>query len=168
VSWSEIPAELQAAFRQRFMAVRDEVSMRSLHLFLHFDGDRLQMNWEMPARAHSNEIEVRLPAAPADEFQGLMGKPLPDLEVEEATGQAAVFRPRGPALLYVAPAWPRPVVAEREEFPDLKALAGLTGLSVTVLGTEATGAGLRELWKERGLNVSPLALRPASARIPAS
>jgi hypothetical protein len=164
VAWPEIPADLQTVLRRRFMPLRDEASLQGLSLFLRFHDDLLQINWEIPSRAGRNEIEVRLPAEPADDLPQLVGKPLPDLEVEGSAGKAAPFRPRGPAMLYVAPAWPRPVVAEREEFADLKALAGMSEQAALILGADASAAELQQWWKERGLERSPLALHPASAQ----
>src|SRR5207248_3024126 len=70
--------------------------------------------------------------------------------------------PHGPMLLYVTPAWPRPMVAEGDSLADLKALAKLEGGQV--FGTEATAAELRRWWKERGLAEPPLALRPAAGQ----
>jgi hypothetical protein len=163
VSWPEIPADLQAMFQQRFVSVRDETSLRGLSIFLRFSDDLLQMNWEILARARRNEIEVRLPAVPTDDLQQLVGKPLPDLKVEETAGKTTTFHAHSPTLLYVTPAWPRPVVARQEEFADLKALARMDRALVQVLGTEATTSELRGWWKERGLEAPP-ALLPESAR----
>ena len=170
----EVPADLQALFQQRFAPVRDEASLRSLTVFLRFSGDRLQINWEVPARARHNEIEVRVPAEPADDLRQLVGKPLPDLSVEATPGITISLRPShasnqwrrgnpGPALLYVTPAWPRPMVARQEEFADLKALARMDPAHLQLFGTEATARELREWWKERQPVAPPLALLPESA-----
>jgi hypothetical protein len=106
---------------------------------------------------------VTLPALPTDDLQQLVGKPLPDLKIEEAPGNTTTLHPRRPALLYVTPAWPRPVVARQEEFADLKALAQMDRAHTLVLGTEATSSELRGWWKARGLEAPPLALLPGAA-----
>jgi hypothetical protein len=98
---------------------------------------------------------------------GLVGLPAPELEYEDASGKTVSLQPRGPLLLYLAPAWPRPVVTRKEEFADLHALQAMheAGRHLLVLGTDATAGELQQWWRERRLRLPPRALDPDSKRL---
>ena len=96
--------------------------------------------------------------------QRLVVEPVGELEVQAEAAKSRMVRPAGPALLYITPAWPRPVVSAHERFGELKALAGMAVPEIQVFGTEATTAELRDWWNARGLSAPPLALLPASAQ----
>jgi hypothetical protein len=163
LQWAEIPDDLRAWFLRAFTRLREE-KLRSSTLFMRCDEKRFQMNWVYPALPGSDERELYWDPQPADDPQRLVGQPLPELEVVDTTGKASTLRLSGPLLLYVTPAWPRPLVAPREEFADLKTLGQMDASKAQILGTEATATELRDWWKERGLAVLPLALRPDSAQ----
>jgi hypothetical protein len=158
---SEFPQDLGELLKER---LDDKESLPRRSLFMRYSGDRLQMNWDARGMTSGSQMEVILPAEPTDDPQQLVGQFLPDLEVEGASGKTTSFRLTGPALLYVTPAWPRPVVTVQEDFADLKAIERMPGLRPQVLGTEAAATEVRDWWKERGLAAPPLALRPASAQ----
>jgi hypothetical protein len=164
ITWPEIPADLQRLFRQLAIKIKEPEAFRSLRVFMHYEGDHLEITVEFPTHSIRDAMDVFLPAEPADDLQQLVGTPLPELEVEDASGKTVTLRPRGPVLLYVAPAWPRPVIAAQEAFPDFKALQEMNPAQLLLLGTEATAAELRLWWADRGLKHLPLALQPASSQ----
>jgi hypothetical protein len=162
--WEETPEAWRATWARQFRHDSDREDMRGMSMFLRYEGDRLQMDRDYPALSIRDNMEAFLPAEPADDPRQLVGRLLPELEVEQASGKPSTLRPCGPMLLYVTPAWPRPVVARGELFGDLKVLAAMDGFATQVVGTEATALELQAWRKDRGLNAAPPALRPESAR----
>jgi hypothetical protein len=150
-------------FERRFWPVEDAEAARKIRLFMHYFEDRLQLNWDYPFGRGGHSVDLFVRPQPADDVRQLIGKPVPDLEVEEEPGKTVTLRPRGPMLLYVTPAWPRPLVTLRETFADLQAFQQLDASRFRVLGTGATAGELRAWWKERRSAIVPLALTPASA-----
>jgi len=165
ITWPEIPADLQQLYPQLATKIKEPEAFRSLRVFIRYQADRLEITREFPTHSIHDAMELFLPAEPADDLQQLVGKPIPGLEVEGESGKVSTLRPRGPVLLYVAPAWPRPIVASHEEFADYQALREMNASQVQVMGTEATAAELRDWWKERGLMQPPHALRPPSMQL---
>jgi hypothetical protein len=141
--------------------------------WLRFHDDQIWTRYLIPGvpperAARQRTIYEFAPARPV-RAHSLVGLPAPELQVEERTGRSVSIQPRGSLLLYVAPAWPRPLVTRAEAFTDLRALQRLCaelpgGERVLVLGTDAAAAELRDWWKERGLSWPPLALQPESAQ----
>jgi hypothetical protein len=164
ITWPEIPADLQQLLRKRAKGIKDPAAFSSFRIFIRFEGDRLQIDREFPAVAIHDPMELLLPAQPAEDTRLLVGRPLPELEIEPAQGTMTALRPRGPLLLYVTPAWPSPFVAERESFADLRALQRMDAGCVQVVATGATAAELAVWWRERGLEAPPMALRPEAAQ----
>jgi hypothetical protein len=143
--------------------------LRRSSLFLQFSDDTLAVRWQMPAPLEAS-TEIHLAPRPGVDVRQLVGKLLPELPVEDPTGRMTRLRTKGPLLLYVAPAWPRPVVVRKETFADLAALQRLSaGESVPearslVVGTGASGAELDLWWKDRGVDFAPLALSTDGAQ----
>jgi hypothetical protein len=164
IPWSEIPADLQQLHRKLAVRIKEPEAFRALRIFIRYQGDHLEITRDFPTRSIHDAMEVSLPAVPADDRQQLVGKAIPDLEAETTAGKAITLHPRGPLLLYVTPAWPRPLVAERETFADLQALKSLDAARVQVLGTQATAPELAAWWQARGLEAPPVALRPAATQ----
>jgi hypothetical protein len=156
-----------------------EEDLLTSSLYLRFRENRIQVKWRLaggpPApgaeRRRSSlpdhQTEESLAPAPAPDLEKLIGRPVPDLHVEAVPGKSAPFRPAGPTLLYIAPAWPRPIVTQSPAFPDLKALQHMAdqGRRIVVVGTDATTAELGGWWKERGLSLQPRLLVPESAQL---
>jgi hypothetical protein len=172
--WSEMPAAVRSLFAARLRGwlqpgIRDE-TLRRGGLFMRFDGQHFLFRWLLPPPHTPSFREMRLTAPPATVSQPLVGRPLPMLIIEDAEGKIQRLRPADPFLLYVAPAWPRPVVTREETFADLKALQQMRAgdpadtSRVLVVGTEATATELRRWWQERGLTLPPLALAPDAAQ----
>jgi hypothetical protein len=176
LTWAEMDPALRDLFTRRVRSyarpgIREE-DLQQSRLTLHFVGDLLNAKYQLapPGVAPEGWEQGSIATNPAARPENLVGQLAPELEFETASGETRRVPPRGPLFLYVAPAWPRPLVARAEAFTDLCALqrlrAELPGGAerVLVLGTDASAAELRDWWKERGLTCPPLALQPESAQ----
>jgi hypothetical protein len=176
LTWAEMGPALRDLFTRRVRSyarpgIREE-DLQQSHLTLHFVDDLLNAKYQLapPGVAPEGWEQGSIATNPAARPENLVGQLAPELEFETASGETRRVPPRGPLFLYVAPAWPRPLVTRAEPFTDLRALQRLCaelpdgGERVLVLGTDATAAELRDWWKERGLRWPPLALQPEAAQ----
>jgi hypothetical protein len=177
LTWREMPPAIRALFTRSVCDYWEPgipaENLRESGLFLRFHGDHLSVRYLIrgvpPARAERTRSELEIAPAQPVRAHRLVGQPAPELQVEDRYGKSVPVPLHGPLLLYLAPAWPRPVVTREEEFADLRALQALQeavtpGQRILVLGTDATVGELRTWWKERGLTLPPLALIADSAR----
>ncbi len=173
LAWTEMPPRFRELFARRVaLFVAPGLGAENLvksRLFLQFHDDRLLVRWLLAGLAPAPEMEEGLALGLAAGPASLVGQPLPALEVTDTAGKVRSYRPVGPLLLLVAPAWPRPVVLREESFAELQALRSWAdgargpGAPAMLIGTEATAAELGRWWPERGVSNRPLALSPASA-----
>jgi hypothetical protein len=175
LSWEEMPPAARDLFARRVTTfwepgIRAE-NLRQSSLWMRFNHDNILFRYLIAGvpsdrAARQRSINRFAPARPV-RAHGLVGQPAPELEYEDAPGQTVSLQPRGPLLLYLAPAWPRPVVTRKEEFADLLALQEMheAGRRLLVLGTDATAVELQKWWRERWLLLPPRALDPDSARL---
>jgi hypothetical protein len=172
--WPETSPPVRAVFTQRvrsFLAPGlSDNDLRRSSLFLNFHDDRLRVRWHLAGVPRDWEIEVELVPDPGfdlrqDVGQSVWGVPLPQGPGATARGPSAL-----PLLLYITPAWPRPVIAKTEEFADLRAIQHLvdnptgTGERIVIAATEATGAELQSWWTERKLSAVPVMMPPEAAQ----
>jgi hypothetical protein len=162
--WLEMPPDLRKLILRSFTRPRTEAEMRGSSLFIRFSEDRLSVRWDTPGQTYKRPTEITLPAKPGDDPRQLVGRTLPVLQVEAAPDRAVPLRVEGPALLYVTPVWPRPLVAQQEGFEDLKALQSMKASQLHLLATGATAKELRDWWGERRGTLLPRVLRLESAR----
>lgn len=164
IRWDETPLAWRKLYARQLFLPRHREPAPGLTVSMRYSGDHLVIDRGFPDSPPSNSLDVFLPAEPSDDLSQLVGRPAPELTVEDPSGRILSARPRGPMLIYVTPAWPRPVVARQEEWPDLRSLTEMAGTRLEVFGTEATAPELRDWWKERRLSWPPLALLPTSAQ----
>jgi hypothetical protein len=182
LSWQDMPPAARELFARRVRTFWepgiDNEHLRRSSLWLRFENDNILCRYLIAGvpQDRANQVAAGqgfiLHFAPARPLRaiGLVGLPAPELQYEDASGKVVSLQPRGPLLLYLAPAWPRPVVTCGEEFADLRTLqarleADAAGRHVLVLGTDASAVELQGWWRERGLSLPPLALEPESARL---
>jgi hypothetical protein len=175
LSWEEMSPAARDLFARRVTTfwepgIRAE-NLRQSSLWMRFNSDNILFRYLIagvpPDRAARQRYILRFAPARPVRAHGLIGQPAPELQFENASGQPVSLQPRGPLLLYLAPAWPRPVVTRKEEFADLLALQEMheAGQSLLVLGTGATAVELQKWWRERRLMLPARALDPDSARL---
>jgi hypothetical protein len=172
LSWAEMGPEVRRLFERRIrLYVQPDLSEQKLRrssVFLQFAGDRLHVHWTFDGTLSWWHYDESLAVRPSTEPQSLVGSRAREIECMDASGKVVRLPLIGPLFLYVAPAWPRPIVARTEEFADLKALQLMrgdgSGTRILVVGTDATTSELRSRWQERDLSLPPLALTPDSAQ----
>jgi hypothetical protein len=176
LTWAEMDPALRDLFARRVRSsvrpgIREE-DLQQSRLTLQFVGDLLNAKYQLapPGVAPEGWEQGSLATNPAARPENLVGQPAPELQIETESGETRRLQPRGPLFLYIAPAWPRPMVERAEQFPELRAAQQLgeaspqSGARILVLGASGTAAELRRWWKERGLALPPQALSPESAQ----
>jgi hypothetical protein len=171
---AEMSPAIRTLFERRIRlfiepGLSDDALQRS-SLFMQFTHDQFLVRWLLAGVSIHPEIgEVIAPEPGLDPYL-LVGQPLPELPVEDATRRVSRAAMRGPLLLYLTPAWPRPVVARVEQFSDLQALQRLRGEipgaqdRVLAIATDASAAELAVWWRERGISLPPRTISPDEAR----